>query len=113
MKGSFFIYLSAGISIFGNSKSNLDGQRTALYFCLVESLKGSLLLGLIVELGESITLAAIATKNDASNLGGESAVGEELGKPSIIDGEGQVGNKESVLGWLSGLSGARSTRSTG
>ena len=82
---------------------NNDGATVELF--ALEGIDGLLLLGLITNVDEAVTLAPSGItptpSNDASRNNFEPGIGEESGQSIVFKVEAKVGNKEDSLGWLS------------
>jgi len=77
-------------------EGNLDGELSAFHVLVVERSKSLLLISFVVELDESKALrSAGSLLNDVGALVSETGILENLGETIILDGERQVGNKES------------------
>lgn len=97
---NFLLSLCLGFDDLG--QSNLDRDGSVLDVESIELLEALLLVLLVVELDESISLASVVVLLDnVSLLDGEVQIGNEFGERIVIEAEGQVGNKEEGIGLAS------------
>jgi len=98
----------------------LDGDSTTTDLLALESVDSLLLLSLVTNVDEAVSLApsgfAPPPSNNASSIDLETGISEESGKAGIVDVEAEVGNEENGLGGFADrilTGGARRARSPG